>query len=43
VRVAAQLQPQHATFFTVGLSGPRYDVAKLTDWVAFRDDHDKHL
>ena len=31
------------TFFTVGLSGPRYDVAKVTDWVAFRDDHNKSL
>ena len=31
------------TFFTVGLSGPRYDVAKVTDWVAFRDDHNKRL
>jgi probable F420-dependent oxidoreductase len=31
------------TFYTVGLSGPRYDVAKVTDWVAFRDDHNKTL
>jgi probable F420-dependent oxidoreductase len=31
------------TFFTVGLGGPRYDVAKVTDWVAFRDDHNKSL
>jgi probable F420-dependent oxidoreductase len=31
------------TFFTVGLSGPRYDVAKLTDWIAFRNDHNKAL
>jgi probable F420-dependent oxidoreductase len=29
------------TFFTVGLSGPRYDVARLTDWIAFRNDHNK--
>ena len=31
------------TFFTVGLSGPRYDVAKVNDWIAFRDDHNKSL
>ena len=24
--------------FTVGLSGPDYDLAKLRDWLAFRDD-----
>ena len=24
--------------FTVGLSGPRYDLGRLTDWLAFRDD-----
>ena len=29
------------TFFTVGLSGPRYDVARLTDWIAFRNEHNK--
>jgi probable F420-dependent oxidoreductase len=31
------------TFFTVGLSGPRYDVAKLADWIAFRNDSNKAL
>jgi probable F420-dependent oxidoreductase len=29
------------TFFTIGLSGPDYDLAKVADWVAFRDDHNK--
>ena len=29
------------TFFTVGLTGPRYDVGRLTDWIAFRDDHNR--
>jgi nucleoside-diphosphate-sugar epimerase len=29
------------TFFTVGLSGPRYDVSRLTDWIAFRNEHNK--
>jgi len=24
--------------FTVGLSGPRYDLGRLTDWLAFRDE-----
>jgi probable F420-dependent oxidoreductase len=27
-----------ATFLTVGLSGPRYDLAAVTDWLAFRDE-----
>ena len=31
------------TFFTVGLSGPKYDVSRLTDWIAFRNDHNKAL
>ena len=31
------------TFFTVGLTGPSYDVAKVADWVAFRDEHNKSL
>ena len=31
------------TFYTVGLSGPRYDVSKVKDWLAFRDDHNKSL
>ncbi len=29
------------TFFTVGLSGPRYDLGALTDWLAWRDEHNK--
>ena len=31
------------TFFTVGLSGPTYDVGKLTDWIAFRNAHNASL
>ncbi len=31
------------TFFTVGLTGPDFDVAKVADWIAFRDDHNKSL
>ncbi|HEY6794985.1 MAG TPA: LLM class F420-dependent oxidoreductase [Kineosporiaceae bacterium] len=27
-----------ATFFTIGITGPRYDVAKVKDWVAWRDE-----
>jgi probable F420-dependent oxidoreductase len=27
-----------ATLFTIGLSGPDYDVAKVRDWVAWRDE-----
>ena len=26
------------TFFTIGLTGPRYDLAKVKDWVAWRDE-----
>src|SRR3712207_5774488 len=26
------------TFFTLGLSGPRYDVGRLREWVAWRDE-----
>jgi alkanesulfonate monooxygenase SsuD/methylene tetrahydromethanopterin reductase-like flavin-dependent oxidoreductase (luciferase family) len=36
--VGAALLGAGATFFTVGLTGPRYDVAQVADWVAFRDD-----
>jgi probable F420-dependent oxidoreductase len=27
-----------STFFTVGLSGPSYDLARVRDWVAWRDE-----
>jgi probable F420-dependent oxidoreductase len=27
------------TQFTIGLSGPDYDLSPLTDWIAFRDSH----
>jgi len=30
-----------SSFFTVGLNGPDYDLTKLTDWLAFRDDRNK--
>jgi probable F420-dependent oxidoreductase len=35
----AALLAAGTTFFTVGLSGPRYDLGKVRDWIAFRDDH----
>ena len=28
-----------ATFFTVGLSVPRYDLTRVRDWLAWRDEH----
>ena len=30
-----------ATFFTVGLSGPRYDLGQVADWVAWRDERNR--
>jgi probable F420-dependent oxidoreductase len=42
-RLAPALLEAGTTFFTLGLSGPKYDVGKLTDWIAFRDDHNKSL
>ncbi|MFP5336048.1 MAG: LLM class F420-dependent oxidoreductase [Actinomycetes bacterium] len=29
------------TLFTVGLSGPHYDVARLRDWLAWRDERNR--
>lgn len=29
------------TLFTVGLDGPRYDLARLADWLAWRDDRNR--
>jgi probable F420-dependent oxidoreductase len=40
-QLAPALLEAGTTFFTMGLSGPKYDVAKLTDWIAFRNDHNK--
>ena len=37
--LAPALLDAGTTFYTVGLTGPRYDVDKVKDWVAFRDDH----
>jgi probable F420-dependent oxidoreductase len=42
-KLAPALLDAGTTFFTVGLSGPRYDVGKLTDWIAFRNDHNASL
>jgi probable F420-dependent oxidoreductase len=39
--LAPALLDAGTTFYTVGLTGPRYDVAKLTDWIAFRNDHNR--
>lgn len=32
-----------ATFFTVGAQGPRYDLAEVRDWLAFRDERNAAL
>jgi hypothetical protein len=29
------------TEFTLGLSGPDYDLASVPDWIAWRDDHNR--
>jgi alkanesulfonate monooxygenase SsuD/methylene tetrahydromethanopterin reductase-like flavin-dependent oxidoreductase (luciferase family) len=33
-----QLHDLGVRLFTVGLTGPRYDLGKLRDWLAWRDD-----
>ncbi|MEC5149063.1 LLM class F420-dependent oxidoreductase [Cryobacterium sp. GrIS_2_6] len=35
---ADELYALGARLFTIGLSGPAYDLAPLTDWLAWRDD-----
>lgn len=37
-RLGEALLAAGTTLITVGLGGPRYDLARLTDWLAFRDD-----
>jgi probable F420-dependent oxidoreductase len=36
--VADALLAAGSTFFTVGLNGPRYDLGKVRDWLALRDE-----
>jgi probable F420-dependent oxidoreductase len=36
--VAEALLAAGSTFFTVGLNGPHYDLGKVKDWIAFRDE-----
>lgn len=36
---ADELVALGATLFTIGLSGPVYDLARVRDWLAWRDDH----
>ena len=35
---AQRLSDLGVRLFTVGLSGPPYDLGQLTDWLAFRDE-----
>jgi probable F420-dependent oxidoreductase len=37
--LAAPLLAAGSSFFTIGLSGPSYDIGRVKDWVAFRDEH----
>jgi alkanesulfonate monooxygenase SsuD/methylene tetrahydromethanopterin reductase-like flavin-dependent oxidoreductase (luciferase family) len=41
--LAEPLLAAGTSFVTVGLTGPSYDVAKVTDWVAWRDEHNRAL
>lgn len=34
---ADELHALGATLFTVGISGPRHDLAVVSDWLAWRD------
>ncbi|HEY9477497.1 MAG TPA: LLM class F420-dependent oxidoreductase, partial [Microbacteriaceae bacterium] len=36
---ADELVELGATLFTVGISGPAYDLAPVRDWLAWRDSH----
>lgn len=36
---ADELVTLGASLFTIGLSGPRYDLARVRDWLAWRDEH----
>jgi probable F420-dependent oxidoreductase len=36
--VADALLAAGTSFFTIGLNGPHYDLGKVKDWVAFRDE-----
>jgi probable F420-dependent oxidoreductase len=42
-RLGPQLLEAGTTFFTVSVTGPSYDVGKLTDWIAFRNQHNASL
>jgi probable F420-dependent oxidoreductase len=39
---AEELVELGATLFTVGISGPAYDLAPVLDWLAWRDTHNAH-
>jgi probable F420-dependent oxidoreductase len=39
---AEELVELGATLFTVGISGPAYDLAPVRDWLAWRDTHNAH-
>ena len=39
IEAAADLLEAGITQFTIGVSGPDYDLAPLSEWIAFRDSH----
>ena len=40
-QVADTLHDLGVTLFTVGLGGPRYDLARLRDWLSWRDERNR--
>ena len=38
---ADELRARGATLFTLGISGPDYDLSRLPEWLAWRDEHNR--
>ena len=45
-RSLSEVEAQHAlgaTMFTIGISGPDYDISSVADWLSWRDEKNAHL
>ena len=45
-RSRAEVEAHHAlgaTMFTIGITGPDYDISEVGDWLAWRDEKNAHL